>query len=108
MPINASPEYYKAYAEYLNALTIEEKIRRLEEVIRLAPKHKSSETLLAHLMSRLSKLKKESEVKRKRRSSSRGIKKTGDAQVVIIGIENSGKSSLLSVLTNASPKISEI
>src|SRR3989338_5329807 len=84
MPINASPEYYKAYAEYLNALTIEEKIRRLEEV------------------------KKESEVKRKRRSSSRGIKKTGDAQVVIIGIENSGKSSLLSILTNASPKISEI
>ena len=108
MPVNASPEYYKAYAEYLNANTIEEKIRRLQEVIRLCPKHKSSETLLAHLRSRLSKLKKESEVRKKRGSSSKGIKKTGDAQAIILGIENAGKSSLLSLLTNASPKISEL
>ena len=36
MPVNASPEYYKAYAEYLNANTIEEKIRTLEQVLETA------------------------------------------------------------------------
>ncbi len=108
MPVNASPEYYKAYAEYLNSKTVEEKIRRLEEAIRLAPKHKSSETLLAQLRSRLSKLKKESEVKGKKSSSNRGIKKTGDSQTIILGIENTGKSSLLSSITNANPAISEL
>lgn len=109
MPINASPEYYKAYAEYLNAQTIEEKVRRLEEAIRVAPKHKSSEKLLAQLKSRLAKLKKEVEIKSKKGGGNkRGIKKTGDAQAIILGIENTGKSSLLSLLTNAKPAISEL
>ncbi len=108
MPVNASPEYYKAYAEYLSSKTIEERIRKLEEAIRLAPKHKSSETLLAQLRSRLSKLKKESEAKSKKSSSDRRIKKTGDSQMIILGIENTGKSSLLSLITNANPLISEL
>lgn len=108
MPVNASPEYYKAYAEYLSSKTIEERIRRLEEAIRLAPKHKSSETLLAQLRSRLSKLKKESEAKGNKSSSNRRIKKTGDSQMIILGIENTGKSSLLSLITNANPLISEL
>lgn len=108
MPINASPEYYKAYAEYLNAKTLEERIRRLEEVIRQAPKHKSSEVLLAQLRLRLSKLKKESETKSKKGGGKKGIKKTGDAQMIILGTENSGKSLLLSRITNANPEISEL
>ena len=49
MPINAHPEYFKVEKEYLNAQTIEDKIYWLEELIRVAPKHKGSENLLAEL-----------------------------------------------------------
>lgn len=108
MPTNASPEYYKAEAEYIAAQTIEEKIIKLEEVIRVAPKHKSSEKLVAQLKGRLAKLKKESETKKKKGGGKKGIKKTGNAQAIILGKENSGKSSLLSILTNAKPMISEL
>lgn len=110
MPINASLEYFKAQGEYLTAKTKEEKILALEKMIRLAPKHKGSEKLLAELRSKLSKLKKEIEEEKKKKkfrsSSATIIKKTGDALVTLIGMANSGKSSLLAALTNATPKIS--
>lgn len=109
MPINASPEYFKAQGEYLAAKTKEEKIKALENMIRLAPKHKGSENLLANLKSKLAKLKKEIEEEKKRkkcRASAISIKKTADALIVLVGLTKSGKSSLLATLTNATPKIS--
>ncbi|MCX8193954.1 MAG: TGS domain-containing protein [Candidatus Pacearchaeota archaeon] len=109
MPINASPEYFKAQGEYLAARTKEEKIKALEKMIKLAPKHKGSEKLLAELRSKLAKLKREVEEEKKRkkhRTSLTTIKKTADALVVLVGLTNSGRSSLLASLTNATPKIS--
>jgi len=106
MPVNASPEYSKAEKEYLEAKTVEEQITALDIMLKVAPKHKSSENLLANLRTRKKRL--EADVaKRKKSGKSKqvGIKK-GDMQVVIIGKTNSGKSSLLKILTNASPKIS--
>ncbi len=110
MPINASPEYFRAQGEYLAAKTKEDKIKTLERLIMLAPKHKGSENLLANLKSKLSKLKKEVETEKKRKkhraSSIALVKKTADAFVVLVGLANSGKSSLLAALTNATPRIS--
>ncbi|MEM4152968.1 MAG: TGS domain-containing protein [Candidatus Pacearchaeota archaeon] len=109
MPVNASPEYFKAQGEYLAAKTKEAKILALEKMIRLAPKHKGSEKLLAELRSKLAKLKRELEEekrKKKHKSSLTTIKKTADALVVLVGLTNSGRSSLLASLTNANPKIS--
>jgi len=105
---NQSLEYKTAEAKFLVASTKEEKLDALEEMIRTAPKHKSSEKMLANLKTRYVRLKKELEKESaKKHGHSLGIKKEGDARVSIIGSANSGKSSLLAELTNAAPKIAD-
>ena len=107
MPINAHPEYLAAEKEYIAAETLEDKIEKLKKMISLAPAHKGAENLRAQLRTRLKKfLEKKDKEKKSRGSSKKGIKKE-DMQVVIIGFTNSGKSSLLSKLTNTSPKIAD-
>lgn len=101
MPINAGPEYAAAEKKYFAAKTLEERIIGLEEMIRTAPKHKSSENFVAELKKRLIKLREKQEKEKAKKGGSRiGIKKD-EMQVVIIGKTKSGKSSLLNALTNA-------
>ncbi len=105
MPVNASPHYERAEVAYLNAKTTEQRIRCLKKMITLAPKHKGSENLLKQLKTRLKKLKYAHEKESKKPGAvQKGIKKE-DMQAVIIGKTNTGKSSLLNLLTHASPEI---
>ncbi|MCK9595569.1 50S ribosome-binding GTPase [Candidatus Pacearchaeota archaeon] len=104
---NQSPFYQQAEVKFLNAQTDEERLKYLEEMIRECPKHKSSEKMLANLKTRHIKLKGKLDKEKKSRKASRaglGIKKE-DLQVVIIGKTRTGKSSLISFLTNAKPEI---
>ena len=105
MPINAGYEYFNAEKVYLDAKTPEEKIIALEALIRTAPKHKGSENLLSELKTRLKKLKEKSERVRKMGGGKKGFKKEG-FQAVLLGLANSGKSALLSRLTNAQVVVS--
>ena len=108
MPINAHPEYLAAEKEYHSAYTLEEKIEKLRKMIALAPKHKGAENLRKQLKTRLKKfLEKKEKIKKTGKSTSGGIKKE-DMQAVILGFTNTGKSTLISKLTNARPTISEI
>ena len=104
---NQSPQYQKAEAMFLDSQTNEEKLKWLEEMVRLCPRHKSSEKMLANLKTRYIKLKEKIEkIKKVSRGSGKpGIKKE-EMQAVIVGFTNSGKSSLLSLLTNAMPEVS--
>jgi len=103
---NQSPAYQKAQGKFLLALTDKERIEALEEMIKECPKHKSSENMLANLKTRYKKLKEKVEKSKKSGKSNKiGIKKE-DMQAVLIGFTNTGKSSLLSILTNAHPRIS--
>ncbi len=106
MTTNASPQFNQAQAKFLDAKDDEERLMFLEEMIREAPKHKSSENLLANLRTRRKRLENQL-IKQKKsgKSSKVGIKKE-DMQCVLIGKTNSGKSSILNILTNAEPKIS--
>ena len=106
MPINAGYEYINAEKEYLNAKTTSDRIRCLEEMIKVAPKHKSSENFLSELKKRLKKFQEKEKKESKKGGGKKGIKKEG-FQFVLIGKTNKGKSSLLSKLTNARPFVAE-
>jgi len=104
---NQSPEYKKAQGKFLAAQTDEERLEALEEMIKECPKHKSSENMLANLKTRYKRLKEKIEKgKKKTKKADKQTIKKQDLQVVIIGMTNTGKSSLLSLLTNAHPEIS--
>ena len=109
MPINASFEYQKAEEKYLQAKTIPEKVKCLEEMLKTAPKHKGAEVLVASIKSRLAKFRNllDKEKQQRGKGFQISVKKEGSAQVVIVGLTNSGKSLLLSKLTNAKPEVAE-
>jgi small GTP-binding protein len=109
MPVNAHPDYIYAEKEFLNAQNDEDKLRAMEKMISLVPKHKGAENLRAQLKLRYKKLKEKIITEKKSKKSSRagrGIKKE-DMQAVIIGKSGTGKSSLISLLTNAHPEIAD-
>ncbi|MHA1799327.1 MAG: GTPase, partial [Candidatus Helarchaeota archaeon] len=109
MSSNIGPEAQAAYQKYLDAKSLDEKIKRLEEFLSLVPKHKATERIVALNRSRLAKLKREQE-ERKLRQKSTGrqtspfsIKKEG-IQVILISdynVPGAGKTSLLNFLTGA-------
>jgi hypothetical protein len=106
MPINAGAEYFVAEKKYSEAKTKEEKIAAMQEMIRALPKHKGTETQLALLKKRLANLKSQKSVKATAKQKF-AIKKLGAAQVCILGLTNSGKSSLLKALTNVDVEIAD-
>jgi hypothetical protein len=111
MPTNLTHEAKKALANYQLAKTLDEKINALEKALSLIPKHKGTEKLCAQIKKRIKELKEEKEERSKkvgkRKKDIFSIKKEGAAQVALIGTTNSGKSSILSALTNAKPEIAD-
>lgn len=108
MPINAHPEYIAAEKEYYSAENDEERLVALEKMISVLPGHKGAEKLRAQIRLRYKKLKEKltQEKKAKKSSGKIGIKKE-DMQAVIVGKTGTGKSSLISLLTSARPKIAD-
>jgi len=109
MSSNIGPEAQAAYNKYLDATSIDEKIKRLEEYLSLVPKHKATEKIVALNKSRLSKLRREQEAQKTRiksmgkQVSPFSIKKEG-IQLILISDYHSpgvGKTSLLNLLTGA-------
>lgn len=110
MATNVTAEYAAAEMEYAKAGTTAEKIKALEKMLSTVPKHKGTEKLQKDIKTKLAKfrrlLKKEAEQKKKG-GYSLTIKKEGAAQIILAGPPNTGKSLLLSRLTNAKPEIAD-
>lgn len=109
MPANLPPDYHAAEKRYREAKEIDEKIEALEDMLAIIPKHKGTDKLKADLRRRISK-HKEQQLQRKGTSKVKtaySIEKEGAAQVALVGPPNSGKSSLVTTLTNASPEIAD-
>jgi uncharacterized protein len=109
MPTNLPPDAQEAERRYREAETVEEKVATLEEYISLIPKHKGTDHLRADLRRKLSKLKEAAQTRKKsaKQASAFHIDREGAGQVVIAGMTNVGKSSLVVALTNAQPQVSE-
>jgi len=108
---NLPPEARAKFIKYKEAKTPEEKLKALQEFISAVPKHKGTENLLYWARRRMAELREQIEERKRRRRSGRGptffIEKEGAAQLVMLGLANCGKSSLLTKLTNAKPTIAD-
>ena len=109
MPANLTPQYLAAEQRFKEAVTVQEKIEALEEMMALIPKHKGTEKMRADLRRRLAKLRHEGEKRHgvSRASALYSVPREGAGQIVMVGAANAGKSSLLARLTNAVPEIGD-
>ncbi len=108
MPANLPPQYFEVEKKFREAKTREEKIKYLREMIAVMPKHKGTEKLYGLLKQKLSKLLEEQERKVKsRRETIYNVPKEGAAQIVLLGLPNSGKSLFFNTLTNAKSLVAD-
>lgn len=102
MSANLTPEYLKAEESYKQAREPEEKLRYLEMMLTTIPKHKGTDKMQADIKRRISKtrilMEKKSGAKRYNPFK---VEREGIGQIALIGAANSGKSAIVSRLTNA-------
>jgi len=109
MPANLTPQYLEAELKFKQAKTTPEKIKALEVMMAVIPKHKGTERLRGQLKSRMAKLKEELQRRPSvgKAEQAYSIKREGAAQVILLGLPNSGKSCLFSEITHASSEVGD-
>lgn len=107
MPANLTPQYFEAERRFKNAVTPEEKIQALEAMLAVMPKHKGTDHLQADLRRKIAKISQEAEKKYATSRKNFSIRKEGAGQVALVGLPNTGKSLLLSSLSNVEPEIAD-
>ena len=111
MVTNLPPESKEKWAQYSKAYTIEGKLLALKEFYSSIPKHKGTSRLRADVRRKISILRRQIDEKKTRKGGkgrSWFVEKQGAAQIILLGLANSGKSTLLSKITNAIPLVSSV
>ncbi len=109
MPANLPPEYFRIEATLREAKTPQDKIEVCEKILAVIPRHKGTEKLVALYKSKIAKLREEAQ--KKPSTSHRGpllrIEGSGAGQIVVVGPPNTGKSSLVKILTGAEVEVAD-
>lgn len=109
MPANLPPDYYAVEKRYREASSVSEKIELLREMLAIMPKHKGTEHLQGDLKRRIAKLNSQAQKKQgaTRASGLDHIPREGAGQVVLVGVPNAGKSSIVAKMTNAHTEVAD-
>jgi len=102
MPANLPPQYFEAEKRLRQAKSASEKVAALEEMLAIMPKHKGTDHLKADLRRKIARLSQSAEKKAATQRATMLVEKEGAAQVVVVGMPNTGKSRLVSSVSNAS------
>jgi ribosome-interacting GTPase 1 len=107
MPANLPPQYFEVEKKLKTARSSREKIEILEELLAIIPKHKGTEKMQAQLKTKIAKLKESGDKQPSvaRHSPNTLIDKSGAGQVILVGLPNAGKSSIIKALTGANPEV---
>jgi ribosome-interacting GTPase 1 len=108
MPANLPPDYYAAENAFRTAATPQAKLEALERMLAVMPHHKGTDHLRAELRARQAKLSQE--VGRQRahgHTDPYAVRREGAGQALLVGMPNSGKSSLLHALTGAPARLAD-
>jgi ribosome-interacting GTPase 1 len=108
LPTNVTPEFDKQRIIYEETEDLAQRIVELEKLLSLAPNHKGAERMIADYRKKLAQLKAQLEKRKEQEKARRSggteegvVRKEGAGQVCLIGVTNSGKSSLINAVTNA-------
>jgi len=110
MPTNLPPDAKKKWAEVEATKNPRERLQRMQEFLSLVPKHKGTLKLRGQIKKQIAVMRKEMEEKKRKRAGKGGpkyfIEKEGAAQIVLLGVTNVGRSSLLGAVTNSKVEVS--
>jgi len=110
MPTNLPPDAKKKWAEVEATKNSRERLQRMQEFLSLVPKHKGTLKLRGQIKKQIAAMRKEMEEKKRKRAGKGGpkyfIEKEGASQIVLLGVTNVGRSSLLGAVTNSKVEVS--
>ena len=109
LPTNVTPEFDRQRIIYEETEDLAQRIVELEKLLSLAPRHKGAERMkgdyrkkLATLKAQLEKRREQDRARRSGGGSEEGVvRKEGAGQICLIGVTNSGKSTIINAVTNA-------